>query len=118
MHGKLGVNSKPISNFKIAELTDNLIPVINKSDYYQLAIKNKEPPYCIINLDKKSGKGTHWVGCRTERDGSISYFDSFGVRPPWKIPNRIINWYPYYDQRSNEQNCGYRALYNILFNEF
>lgn len=36
----------------------------------------------ILNLDAKSGPGTHWV-CYRKKDGNVTYFDPFGnLRPP------------------------------------
>lgn len=35
----------------------------------------------IINLDKSSGPGTHWV-CYKKLNNIVYYFDSFGNLPP------------------------------------
>lgn len=38
----------------------------------------------ILNLDRSTGEGTHWVAIR--KNGSeVIYFDSFGLRPPPEV---------------------------------
>ena len=39
------------------------------------AIRNEA---AIINLDSKSGVGTHWVAYR-KHNSKVTYYDSFGV---------------------------------------
>jgi len=42
----------------------------------------------IVNLDKSTGRGTHWVAFRSEKN-KIDFFDSFGLPPP---KNLIDYW--------------------------
>ena len=50
----------------------------------------------IINLDKNSGPGTHWVGYAIDPRGII-YFDSYGLAPPKEfleyVTGDIPIWY-------------------------
>lgn len=65
------------------------IPVMSVPDYIKLAKKNKEPSKVVLNLGN-DGPGTHWVGVKTDKNNHIQYFDSFGVKPPFPIPGRLI----------------------------
>lgn len=39
----------------------------------------------VVNLDKSSGPGTHWVGYK-KRGNQVIYFDSFGdLKPPLEL---------------------------------
>lgn len=68
----------------------------------------------IVNLDDKSGIGTHWVAYRkTEAD--VNYFDSFGnLKPPKEIMNYLnvdsvkYNYKKY--QKYNTFTCGHLCL--------
>lgn len=73
----------------------------------------------IINLDNKSGPGTHWVAYYKNLK-NIKYFDSVGnLHPPIEVVkylgNKLIYNYNRY-QKFNTYNCGHLCLtflYNI-----
>lgn len=46
-----------------------------------LPSKVRDVESAIVNLDSKSGTGTHWV-CYTKSGDDVGYFDSFGDLPP------------------------------------
>lgn len=69
----------------------------------------------IINLDKSSGPGTHWV-CYKKLLNSVYYFDSYGNIPP---PKELIKYFGsklkvYYnhnrEQPDNSLICGHLCL--------
>lgn len=73
----------------------------------------------IINLDNKTGPGTHWVAYRKFKS-NIEYFDSFGnLGPPKELlkyflqrnlnKNKIIYNYKKF-QNYNTYNCGHLCL--------
>lgn len=47
---------------------------------------------CVLNTDKSTGKGKHWVAifgdCRGKKEWSVEYFNSSGNPPP----KPVINW--------------------------
>lgn len=67
----------------------------------------------ILNLDNK-GPGTHWTAIapysKNCLEPILKYSDSFGVPPPFKLPNTLILFNPWVVQKDNEVNCGERAL--------
>lgn len=68
----------------------------------------------IVNLDSKSGPGTHWVAYQ-KRGSKVIYFDSFGdLRPPLdlisylRVDEIMYNYKRY--QKFNTYNCGHLCL--------
>ena len=45
--------------------------------------------YYIINMDSKSGPGTHWVLVDNRRSNECIYFDSYGMPPPEEVLQRM-----------------------------
>lgn len=81
-------------------------------------IKNNESG--IVNLDKSSGSGTHWVAYK-KRGKVIKYFDSYGnLRPPLELlryfcaKGRRIHYNEIRYQGLNEWNCGHLCLAFLL----
>lgn len=77
----------------------------------------------IVNLDRMSGRGTHWVSY-SKSGHSVNYFDSFGDLPP---PNELVNYFhkgphPTYkieynydrQQKFNTVWCGHLCLKFLL----
>lgn len=73
----------------------------------------------IVNLDRLSGRGTHWVAY-SKYGHFVNYFDSFGNLPP---PNELIKYfhkgsYPTHkivynyerEQKFNTVWCGHLCL--------
>jgi len=71
--------------------------------------------YYIINLDKSTGKGTHW--CVIYKNDKIFYYDSYGFPPPEEI-EKVIKPYIYSTkqiQDINSSSCGYYVILFIIF---
>ena len=100
----------------------------------KLGIKNFKGAYCrdeityindtakcsecgILNLDTRSGIGTHWV-CwfirRGAHETSKYYFDSFGIQPPLELIKCLKSPIYYNSDRvqpSGSVICGHLCLY-------
>lgn len=68
----------------------------------------------IINLDSKTGPGTHWVAYK-KRGLIVKYYDSFGdLRPPIEVMHYFQNnkiFYNYVREQSFNTNvCGHLCL--------
>ena len=75
----------------------------------------------IINLDKSSGPGTHWVAYF--KDGkTVKYFDSFGNLQPPKQIRRYLGENLQYNytsfQRYNTYICGHLCLKFLYENAY
>lgn len=77
----------------------------------------------IVNLDKSSGKGTHWTAF-VKKNNNIFYFDSYGnLRPPpilinYFLSDGSLNKIQYnHDkfQKDGSIDCGHLSL-NFLYN--
>jgi hypothetical protein len=91
--------------------------------YDKLPIKKlRRPCSIIINTQKSTEPGEHWVAIYLPRRGKIEYFDSYGFRPTIdKIYHLIklngIN-YVHNDktiQGVDSKNCGLFTLFYIYF---
>ena|SRR5271165_376111 len=70
----------------------------------------------IINLDKSSGPGTHYVAY-FKKGNSKYFFDSFGIKPPNEVVNYLkspILYSTFRIQKLEDSNCGKLCLY-VLF---
>jgi hypothetical protein len=81
-------------------------------------------PYCILNVDKSTEGGSHWVAIAKDTNYYIIY-DSFGRKTTKLIPS-IISTYGNgtvkdvdYDveQKIEELNCGQRCIAWLLLTE-
>lgn len=68
----------------------------------------------VINLDKNSGPGTHWVAYR-KRGKEVVYFDSFGdLQPPLELMMYLgvdqVRYNPFRYQDYGSYNCGHLCL--------
>ena len=84
---------------------------------------SKYPVFIIINLDKRSGGGTHWVGLAIF-DDDVYICDSLGyLMPNQHFPNELIKFLHLITfqrnlhitrklQATNSNTCGY---YTVLF---
>lgn len=68
----------------------------------------------VVNFQKESEPGTHWVSYKKLRD-VIFYFDSFGnLKPPLKLQEYFAGNKVFYNrevyQKLNEQNCGQNCV--------
>ena len=78
--------NKPLSNFELEDAVKKL-----KIPYFRgvflldtLSKKPNKKEYGIVNFDKSSGPGTHWVAWYKNGKNKI-YFDSYGVQPPIEV---------------------------------
>ena len=86
-----------------------MIPIMNSNNYSNYIKKHKDTR-AILNLDNK-GNGTHWTGIKPSNDKSILlYQDSFGVPPPFRVNDKIIEYNPFVKQKINQSNCGMFAF--------
>ena len=84
--------------------------------------KLKKPCSLIVNTDKSTGKGKHWVALFLGKHGKLEYFDSFGFRP---LNQEIINFIQFngddyiYNSKQIQSNrsdtCGKYCVMFILF---
>lgn len=65
----------------------------------------------IVNTDKKSGPGEHWMAVHNG-----FFYDSFGRKSKTFLPNMKLKEAPDYDAEQNkkEENCGSRCLAWLL----
>ena len=76
--------------------------------------KNSRQLECgIVNLDKSSGPGTHWVAYWKNRN-KVEYFDSYGnLQPPKELIKYLgekITYNKTRFQKFNSYNCGHLCL--------
>jgi hypothetical protein len=86
---------------------------------------NDLTPYCILNLDKSTESGSHWIAlAKLEDSNNCVIYDSFGRDYKEIIPNlnlsgngRIINTDKDQEQEISETDCGARCLaWLLVFN--
>lgn len=70
--------------------------------------KTLRKKFYVINLDKQTGPGTHWV--LLFNINSPKYFDSFGAPPIEEIKIPVTS-NRYRVQAMNSQNCGLYCIY-------
>jgi len=82
---------------------------------------NDLSPYCILNLDKSTEPGSHWVALAKHGNDSILY-DSFARHHKQIIPSlrysgngRIIQPDDDVEQTIKETNCGSRCITFLKF---
>ena len=69
----------------------------------------------IINLqDHDAGNGTHWTAMNISFDKRVTYFDSFGLRPPEEV-KEFVGQYPIMSNNRHIQDmdsslCGFYCL--------
>lgn len=95
-----------IPNFRGVFMTDNL-----------RNMKPRKYENVILNLDKSSGAGTHWV-CFRKALRNVVYFDSFGLRPPpevlFYLKGNQIEYSNEKLQKYNASNCGKLCLLFLI----
>jgi len=82
---------------------------------------NDLSPYCVLNLDKSTEPGSHWVALAKHGNDSILY-DSFARHHKQIIPalhysgnGRIIQPDDDVEQKITQQNCGARCISFLKF---
>ena len=98
---KDAVKKLKIPSFRGVFLLDTLPKKLNKKE-------------CgIINFDKSSGPGTHWVAWYKNGKTKI-YFDSYGVRPPLEVIRYLGSPIHYNTDKllpAGQVFCGHLYLY-------
>ena len=74
------------------------------------------PGFYIINTGHPNGPGEHWTCLYFNGDGSCTYWDSYGLRPPWRLYSRLTGQYTVLYNRLQYQGpfsllCGLYALF-------
>jgi hypothetical protein len=90
----------------------------------QIPVLNGLKRYAIINLDRSTEPGSHWVSIAF-KDDKILVYDSFGRSTSKILPalyqssngSDIFDTDPDAEQTSNEMNCGARCLAWLLLFE-
>ena len=82
---------------------------------------NELASYCILNLDRSTESGSHWIALVRVNDKKSIVYDSFGRNYKKIIPNidytgngRIINSELDSEQKISESDCGARCLSFIM----
>jgi hypothetical protein len=107
-----------LSNVDIDKIFTNVIQYGGCFSSHLLNNKNfKNNKFWILNLDKPSGKGSHWILVSTIGKTNM-YYDSFGGPPTKNIEklllgskkNFVMNPLFDNDQRINSITCGYFCI--------
>ena len=80
------LSNTPLSNFELEDAVRRL-KILSFRGVFLLNTLPKKPnkKECgIVNFDKSSGDGTHWVALYKNGKTKI-YFDSYGVQPPIEV---------------------------------
>lgn len=83
----------------------------------RLPTLSNSSPYCIVNVDKSSESGSHWVACALDGD-DVYIYDSFGRSTSALIPSIVAKYGGArvkdtdYDaeQLYSQSTCGHRCL--------
>ena len=107
-----------LTNFEIQKYYENE-PRFNGVYSIDSLPKIKDGTY-IINLDKYSDIGTHWVALQVNNSNNVTYFDSFGVKHIPKeiktfIGNKNIKTNIFRMQAYDSIMCGYFCIRFINF---
>ncbi len=83
---------------------------------------NSTRPYGIINLDRTTELGSHWIAVAFQQPHHLLVYDSFGALH--KTPRELVALYgkstvtdPDAEQRLDEKNCGARCMAWLLLAE-
>lgn len=119
------------------EMLSKMGGILSKGDLKDLSVQHK---FYILNLDKPTGAGTHWVLLYCVKPNHVLYFDPFGSPPanqvnafvhPFTKDSKCI--YEFSDdvlQDEHSSMCGYycmyvsvelykgRSLYSIMNDDF
>ena len=107
--------NKPSSNFELEDAVRKLnIPSFRGVFLLDTLPRKPNKKECgIVNFDKSSGPGTHWVAWYKNGKTKI-YFDSYGVQPPIEVVEyrgSPIRYNTDQVQPVGELFCGHLCLY-------
>lgn len=87
----------------------------------ELTTKTVQHKFYILNLDKPTGAGTHWVLLYCVEPNMVEYFDPFGsppanqvnafVHPFTKVPKCVYEFSDDVLQDERSSMCGYYCMY-------
>ena len=102
---------KSLSNTELIEIAEKMKLPLNNIIMRDEANEINDDGFYIVNLDKSTGRGTHWTSLYYHPLKSY-YFDSFGFVPPEEIEDVIM---PYNHnnkdiQDYNSDACGYYCI--------
>ena len=109
------LENKPLSNVEIQDAVRKLGVPGFRGVYVRdnLPSKPRRKECGILNLDDRTGKGTHWVAWH-KKDGEKYHFDSYGVQPPREMV-QCLQKLKFYNtdkiQPKGEVICGHLCLY-------
>lgn len=113
----LNLPNRPLTNIELLKS----VKILNIPHFRGIFMRNSMPidgPWqnetAIMNLDDKSGSGTHWTAYK-KVGSNVYYFDSFGdLKPPTNLLKYLgnVNIYYNYDryQEDNTNICGHLCL--------
>ena len=107
--------NKPLSNFKLEDAAKKFkIPYFRGVFLLDTLPKKPNKKECgIVNFDKSSGPGTHWVAWYKNGKNKF-YFDSYGVQPPIEVVyylGKLIHYNTDQVQPVGQVFCGHLCLY-------
>ena len=107
--------NKPLNNFELEDAVGKLnIPYFRGVFLLDTLPRKPKKKECgIVNFDKSSGPGTHWVAWYENGKTKI-YFDSYGVQPPLEVIQYLgssIHYNTDQLQTAGEVFCGHLCLY-------
>lgn len=89
----------------------------------QIPNYNKYPHSIVVNLDKSTQEGTHWIAIFIENPNVAYFFDSYGSPPQGMIKTFLkkfgklkINNFKFQSQLSNV--CGHYCITFLFLNSF
>lgn len=97
-------------DFEINEICASFPNFLGVFSRDEIPIVHSYPSYSIINTDKASDRGSHWLACRVDLR-KCEYFDSFGLPPIYEeisqfIGDRSLVWNNKRIQSYSSKNCG------------
>ena len=107
--------NKPLNNFELEDAVGKLnIPYFRGVFLLDTLPRKPNKKECgIVNFDKSSGPGTHWVAWYKNGKTKI-YFDSYGVQPPLEVIQYLGSSIHYNTDQlptAGEVFCGHLCLY-------
>ena len=107
--------NKPLNNFELEDAVKKLkIPSFSGVFLLDTLPKKPNKKECgIVNVNKSSGPGTHWVTWYKNGKNKI-YLDSYGVKPPVKVIQYLgkpMHYNTDQVQLAEQVFCGHLCLY-------
>ncbi|KAK7442440.1 hypothetical protein BaRGS_00040522 [Batillaria attramentaria] len=101
--------------------TNKVFQGVYPRDTLPLTVHLKKPAAFVVNTDRLTGQGEHWVAIYIDEHGRGEYFDSFGLPPTYPELINFLNrhcWYhrhnPQVLQSVTSRVCGMYVVYYIM----